>query len=74
MTSADTARFTQGEQVTIPAAMRPVLAQALRDAIDYHDAGQCGDPGHLFMVEQYERALDELGPRPALAAVEAPPG
>lgn len=54
--------------------MRPVLAQMARDAIDYHDEGRCGDPAHLFMVEQYERALDELDPVPALAAVEAPPG
>jgi len=53
-------------------AMRPVLAQMARDAIAHHWDGKCGDPEHLFMVEQYERALDIFEGRPVLAAV--PPG
>lgn len=49
-------------------AMLPTFVQALKDAKDYHYDGLCGDPEHLGWVEQYERALDMLEARPALAA------
>lgn len=51
--------------------MRPTLVQALKDAKDYHYDGLCGDPEHLGWVENYERALDILEPRPVLTC--APP-
>jgi hypothetical protein len=54
-------------------AMRPTLVQALKDAKDYHYDGLCGDPEHTAWVEQYERALDILEPRPVLtSAIPAP--
>lgn len=53
-------------------AMRPTLVQALKDARDYHYDGLCGYPEHTAWVEQYERALDILEPRPALTCT--PPG
>ena len=46
---------------------RPTLVQALKDAKDYHHDGLCGDREYTAWVEQYERALDILEFRPALA-------
>ena len=54
-------------------AMVPTFIQALWDAIAHHHDGQCGYPEHVAWVEQYERALDVLERRPALAALPAAP-